>query len=193
VDSSNWKWKNICVFGIKRTCRRDRTWFALHSSNLSWVSYNISPSRIDISLRTITSKHLTRCEVLLRCQSYRFIVKWIALLNSWLCCKVDSCGAWLSFEWMSKSNLSWFISAGNKKLFFFFQLHTNVKLLFNDKTIFKTKHRNQLQPEDDIRWTLTTTSPYFDKLVKQTQRQDSHWNLWMWVKFVNVGMMYRIC
>jgi len=61
-----------------------------------------------------------------------------------------------------------------------------VKLFFNDTTIFKTKHRNQLQPEDDIKWALTTTSPYFDKLVKQTQRQDSHWNLWMWV-------MNRIC
>jgi len=83
------------------------------------VSYYISPRRIDISLRTITSKHLTGCEVLLRCQSYRFIVKWIALLNSWLSCKVDSCGAWLSFEWMSKSNLSWFISAGNKIPFSF--------------------------------------------------------------------------
>jgi len=51
-------WKNICVFGIKRTCRRDRNWFALHSSNLSWVSYYISPWWIDISLLIITSKHL---------------------------------------------------------------------------------------------------------------------------------------
>jgi len=27
---------------------------------------------------------------------------------------------------------------------------------------------------------LTTTSPYFGKLVKQTQRQGSHGNLRMW-------------
>ena len=68
-----------------------------------------------------------------------------------------------------------------QKLFCFFQLHTPVKLFFNDIATFKTKHGYQLQPEHDIRWcALKTTSPYFDKLVKQTQRQDSHWNLWMW-------------
>jgi len=32
-----------------------------------------------------------------------------------------------------------------QKLFFFFQLHTVVKLFFNDLTIFKTTHRYQLQ------------------------------------------------
>jgi len=68
-----------------------------------------------------------------------------------------------------------------QKLFCFAQLHTPVKLCFNDITTFKTKHGYQLQPEDDIRWcALKNTSPYFDKLVKQTQRQGSHWNLWMW-------------
>jgi len=30
---------------------------------------------------------------------------------------------------------------------------------FNTTTIFKTKHRNQLQPEDDIRCTLRNTGP----------------------------------
>jgi len=73
-----------------------------------------------------------------------------------------------------------------QKLFFFFHLHTVVKLFFSDITIFKTKHRNQLQLEDDNRWALTTTGSYFEKLVKQTQRQDSYWNLWMWA-------MNRIC
>jgi len=61
-----------------------------------------------------------------------------------------------------------------------------VKQFFKDMTIFKTRHRYQLQSEDDIRCALKTTGPYFDKLVKQTKRQDSHWNLWMWG-------MNRIC
>jgi len=51
----------------------------------------------------------------------------------------------------------------------FLQLHTNVKLFFNDITIFKTRHRYQLQPEDDIMCALKSTGPYFNKLVKQTQ------------------------
>jgi len=46
----------------------------------------------------ITSKHLTGCEALLRCPSYRFIVKWIALLNSCMSCKADSCGVSLIME-----------------------------------------------------------------------------------------------
>jgi len=33
----------LCVFGIKCTCRRDKNWFALYSSNLSWVPCYISP------------------------------------------------------------------------------------------------------------------------------------------------------
>jgi len=119
VDPSNWEWKNICVFGIKRTYRRDRNWFALHSSNLSWVPYYISPRWIDISLLTITSKRLNGCETVLRCQSCRFIVKWIALLNSWLSCKVDSCRVWLKFEWMSKPNLSDLCRQATKALFLF--------------------------------------------------------------------------
>jgi len=51
-----------------------------------------------------------------------FIVKWIAFLNSWLSCKVDSCA-------VSDSNLSgcplnptkslWFVSVGNKSSFAF--------------------------------------------------------------------------
>jgi len=49
-----------------------------------------------------------------------------------------------------------------------------VKLFFNDITIFKTLHRYQLHSEDEIMCALTTTDPYFNKLVKQTQGQDSH-------------------
>jgi len=33
----------------------------------------------------------------------------------------------------------------------------------------KTKYRNQLQPEDDLRCALTTITPDFDKLVIQVQ------------------------
>jgi len=60
-----------------------------------------------------------------------------------------------------------------QKLVFSFHLHTVVKLFFNDRTIY-TKHRYQPQPEDDIRWALRTTGSNFNKLVKQTQRQDCH-------------------
>jgi len=118
VDQSNWKWKNICVFGIKRICKRGRNWFALHSPILSWAPYRISPRCIDISLLTFTSK---TCETLLRCQSYRFIVKWIALLNRWLSCNVDSCGVWLNFELMCRqwNQISLFVQAGNKSSFSF--------------------------------------------------------------------------
>jgi len=59
------------------------------------------------------------------------------------------------------------------KALFFFQLHTVVKLFFNDITIFETKHRYHLQPEDDTRCALTTTGPCFNRLVKQIQRHDS--------------------
>ena len=59
------------------------------------------------------------CEALLRCQSPRFIVKWIALLNSLLSCRVNSCGVWLKFEWMSKPNLSNRCRQTTKALFLF--------------------------------------------------------------------------
>jgi len=167
------KMEEFCDFGIKRTFRRDRNWVALHLSNLSWVSYYISPRWIDISLLIITWEHLTGCEALLRCQSYqsyRFIVKWITLLNSWLSCKVDSCGVWLNFEWMSKPNLSNLCQQAAKALFSF----SNYIPLWScfqryNYCIFETKHRYQLQPEGDIRWALVTTGSYFDKLLKQTQ------------------------
>jgi len=180
LDPSNWKWKNICVFGIKRICRKGRNLFPLDSSSLSWAPNYIALRWINISLLTITSK---TCEALLRCQSYRFIMKWIALLNRWLSCKVDSCGVWFNLSVCPDNGTKslWSVSAGNKSSCFF-QLHTPVKLFFNNITTFKTKHGYQLQPED-IRWcALKTTSPYFDKLVKQTQRQGSHWNLWTWAK-----------
>jgi len=57
------------------------------------------------------------------------------------------------------------------KIALFFQLHIVVKMFFNDITIFETRHRYQLQPEDDIRCKFTIISPdYFDKLVKQTKK-----------------------
>ena len=179
MDPWNWKWMNICFFGIKRICRRGRNWYPLHSSNLSWAPNYISPRWINISILTITSK---TCETLLKFQSYRLIAKWIAFLDRWLSCKVDSCGCWFNFEWMSRqwNQISLICIGRQQKLFFFFQLHTVMKLFFNDINIFKSKRGYHLQQDDDIRWcALTTTSPYFDKLVKQTQRKGSHWNLWM--------------
>jgi len=134
VDLSNWKWKCICVFGIKHTCRRDRNWFALHSSNLSWVPYYISPRWIDIYLLAITSKHLTGCEALLRCQSYGFIVKWIALLNI-----EQSRQLWsLTQVWVDAQTKSLrSVSADNKSSFSFFPLYPVVKLFLNNITIFE--------------------------------------------------------
>ena len=38
------------------------------------------------------NKHLTGCEFPSSCQRYWFIRKLIAFVNSWLCCKIGSCG-----------------------------------------------------------------------------------------------------
>jgi len=67
-----------------------------------------------------------------------------------------------------------------QKLFFFFQLHTVVKLFLNTITIFETKQRYQLQPEDDIRCALTTT-----KLFRQTCETNSETRFSL--KFVKLG------
>jgi len=75
-----------------------------------------------------------------------------------------------------------------QKLIFFFQLHTIVKLFFNDITIFKTKHWHQLQPDDDISWALMITGSYFDKPVKQTQRQAEFAETGVW--FILVALIY---
>ena len=91
----------------------------------------------------------------------------------------------IQVEWMSRqwNQISLICVRRQQKLFCFFQLHTPVKLFFNDITTFKTKHGYQLQPEDDIRWSaLKTTSPYFDKLVKQTQRLVKQ-TLYLWFVF----------
>jgi len=56
-----------------------------------------------------------------------------------------------------------------------------VKLFFNTITIYKTKHRFQIQPEDNIRCGLTTTDPYFDKPAKQTNSE-----IRFSLKFVNL-------
>ena len=45
---------------------------------------------------------------------------------------------------------------------------------FSALAMIKTKYRNQLQPEDDIRCALTTIDPDFDKLVAKVQGQGSH-------------------
>ena len=50
---------------------------------------------------------------------------------------------------------------------------------FSTLAMVKTKYRNQLQPEDDLRCALTTITPEFDtpefdKLVIQVQGQGSH-------------------
>ena len=45
---------------------------------------------------------------------------------------------------------------------------------FSTLTMIKTKYRNRLQPEDDIRCALATIIPEFDKLAKQVQGQGSH-------------------
>jgi len=48
-----------------------------------------------MSLLTITSKHLTGCEVLLKYQCCKFIVKLTAMLNSWFEQCLVKGGAWL--------------------------------------------------------------------------------------------------
>jgi len=147
--------EDVWVFGIKRIFSRGRNWFPLDSSNLSWAPDCISPRWINISLLTITSK---TSEALLRCQSYRFIAKWIALLNRWLSCKVDSCGVWFNFEWMSKqwNQISLTCVRRQQKLFWFFQLHTIVKLFFNTNYFqnqaripTSTRTRHQVMCVDD--------------------------------------------
>ena len=45
---------------------------------------------------------------------------------------------------------------------------------FSSLTRVKTKYRNLLQPEDDIRCALATIIPDFEKLLKQVQGQGSH-------------------
>ena len=165
------KIEDVWVFGIKRIFRRGRNWFPLDSSNLSWAPDCISPRWINISLLTITSK---TSEALLRCQSYRFIAKWIALLNRWLSCKVDSCGVWFNFEWMSKqwNQISLTCVRRQQKLFWFFQLHTIVKLFFNTNYFqnqaripTSTRTRHQVMCVDDhkplFRQTCETNSETF--------------------------------
>ena len=45
---------------------------------------------------------------------------------------------------------------------------------FSALAMVKTKYRNQLQPEGNLRCALTTVKPNFDKLVQQVQGQGSH-------------------
>ena len=64
------------------------------------------------------------------------------------------------------------ICVGRQQKLFFSQLHTIVKLFFNDIVIFETRHQYQLQPGGDITVCVEDHRHYFEKLVKQTQRQD---------------------
>ena len=116
---------------------------------LSWAPNYISPRWINISLLTITSK---TCEALSRHQSYRFIVKWIALLNllDWAA-KSTAVESWFNFERMSRrwNQISLICVRRQQKLFCFFQLHClPLWSCFSTLTIFKTKHGHQLQPDD---------------------------------------------
>ncbi|XP_064111487.1 protein FAM200A-like [Macrobrachium nipponense] len=45
---------------------------------------------------------------------------------------------------------------------------------FSAQTVTKTKYRNRLQPEDDLRCSLTSKSPRFEELVNTLQCQGSH-------------------
>ncbi|XP_068246495.1 SCAN domain-containing protein 3-like [Palaemon carinicauda] len=45
---------------------------------------------------------------------------------------------------------------------------------FSALTVIKTKYRNHLQPEDDLRCILSTKSPRFEELTKTIQCQESH-------------------
>ena len=70
-------------------------------------------------------------------QSCRFIMSRIALLSNSLSCKVDNCRVWVNFEWMSRQwNQISLICVGRQQNRFF-QLHTVVKLFFNDITLLK--------------------------------------------------------
>ena len=63
---------------------------------------------------------------------------------------------------------------------------------FSTLTMIKTKYRNRLQPEDDIRCALATIIPEFDKLVKQVQGQGSHWVCFEWKTVLAFFRWYRI-
>ena len=179
LDPSNWKWKNICVFSIKRISRKGRNWFPLDSSSLSWAPNYISLRWINIPFSQLHQKHAkhfwgARATDLLWSGLHCWTVDWAAKSTA-----VES-DSILSGCPDNGTKSLWSVSAGNKSSCFF-QLHTPVKLFFNNITTFKTKHGYQLQPEDDIRWcALKTTSPCFVKLVKQTETRFS-------LKFVNVG------
>jgi zinc finger BED domain-containing protein 5/7/8/9 len=45
---------------------------------------------------------------------------------------------------------------------------------FSALTVTKTKYRNRLQPEDDLRCSLSSKSPRFEELIKTIQCQGSH-------------------
>ena len=87
------------------------------------------PSELDnVSLPTVSKKHLTLCEFPSRCQRYRFIQKLIALVNSWLYWKVGSCEREIPKSFFDSSlgkrpvcgtRSIWALFAGNKRSFAF--------------------------------------------------------------------------
>ena len=169
MDPSNWKWKNTCVFSIKRICRRGRHWFALHLSNLSRAPYYISPRWIDISFFTIISKILNWLrtpfevpELQVDCEVDCIVEQQIKLLSrqlSQFCVDVQT----------REPNL-WSVPAGNKSSIFPTIAHTvffRCEAVFQRYNYFKTMHRYRFQREDDTMCALNTTSPYFNQLVRQ--------------------------
>ena len=133
-NPSNWMWKNNCFSGIERICRMGR--FALHLSNIFWAPHCICGSWTNISLLTIRSKHLIGAKGFLRCQNFKFIMEWIALLNSWLSCKVNSCRVFnLILSGCPDNGIKSLICV-SKKQKLIFQLHTAVKLFFKQYNYF---------------------------------------------------------
>ena len=92
----------------------------------------------------------------------------------------------IQFKWMSRqwNQISLICVRGQQKVFCFFQLHTPVKLFFNDITTFKTKHGYQLQPEDNISHQVMCVEDH-QPLFRQTGETNSETRFSL--KFVNVG------
>jgi len=180
VDPLNWKWKNSCFSGIKRICRRVRNWFAQHSSNF-FLSALLHLSQLD---RCIPSHNYIKTFNWVRSPFEQLVLQ--------VHCEVDCIAEqqltelqrrqlwslWLNFGWIwiQWRQISLICVGRQKQLFCFFHLlYIRLWSWYTCNYFW-----NQPQPEDDIRCTLTTAGSYFDKLVKQFQRQDFNWNLWMW-------------
>jgi len=188
VDSLNWKWKNCCFSGIKRICRRVRNWFTLHSSNLSWPPYYTSPSWMDISFLTITSKHLGPTGVKVPDLQDHCIVAYIALLNSWLSCKVDRCGisdSILSGCLINRTKSLWSISAGNKSPFAFSN-YIPLRSCFQQYNYF---YKQELKPTSTRTQHQVCVNDH-RPLFRQSCETNSE--TWFSLKFVNVSDKWNL-